>query len=142
MAAAHSLLSQSRWHGVGLTDLVRHQLAPYATDAITTTSGPDVMLTAAATRAVAMVLHELVTNAAKYGALSTPHGRVSVNWGRPPNGDATASLMIAWREFGGPPNSGFDPVGVRHQPHTRSHSSRARWYGRSRVRVGRRVLQN
>jgi two-component sensor histidine kinase len=103
MAAAHSLLSQSRWHGVGLTDLVRHQLAPYATDANTTTSGPDVMLTAAATQAVAMVLHELVTNAAKYGALSTPDGRVSVNWDRPPNGDATASLMIAWREFGGPP---------------------------------------
>jgi PAS domain S-box-containing protein len=103
MAAAHSLLSQSRWHGVGLTDLVRHQLAPYATDANTATSGPDVMLTAAATQAVAMVLHELVTNAAKYGALSTPDGRVSVNWDRPPNGDATASLMIAWREFGGPP---------------------------------------
>jgi PAS domain S-box-containing protein len=103
MAAAHSLLSESRWHGVGLTDLVRHQLAPYATDANTATSGPDVMLTAAATQAVAMVLHELVTNAAKYGALSTPDGRVSVNWDRAPNRDATASLMIAWREFGGRP---------------------------------------
>jgi len=103
MAAAHSLLSQSRWHGVGLTDLVRHQLAPYATDANTSISGPDVMLSAAATQAVAMVLHELVTNAAKYGALSSPQGRVSVSWDRRSEGKAAASLAIAWREFGGPP---------------------------------------
>jgi len=48
-----------------------------------------------------MVLQELVTNAAKYGSLSTPGGRVSVSWDRP-SGDATASLMIAWREVGGP----------------------------------------
>jgi PAS domain S-box-containing protein len=49
MAAAHALLSQSRWSGVGLTDLIRHQLAPYTTDANTTISGPDVMLTSAET---------------------------------------------------------------------------------------------
>jgi PAS domain S-box-containing protein len=100
MATAHSLLSQSRWNGAGLTDLVRHQLAPYATDANTTVSGADVMLTAAATQAVAMVLHELVTNAAKYGALSSPAGRVSVQWDRV---DGATKLAIAWRETGGPP---------------------------------------
>lgn len=50
MAAAHALLSQSRWSGVGLTDLIRHQLAPYATDANITISGPEVMLTSAQTR--------------------------------------------------------------------------------------------
>jgi PAS domain S-box-containing protein len=100
MATAHSLLSQSRWNGAGLTDLVRHQLAPYATDANTTVSGPDVMLTAAATQAVAMVLHELVTNAAKYGALSSPAGRVSVQWDRV---DGATKLSLAWRETGGPP---------------------------------------
>lgn len=103
MATAHSLLSQSRWHGVGLTDLVRNQLAPYATDANMTISGTDVMLSAAATQALAMVLHELVTNAAKYGALSTPGGRVSVSWDRRPNGDAPENLVIVWRELGGPP---------------------------------------
>src|SRR5262249_42435403 len=95
IAAAHTLLSQSRWSGVSLTDLIRHQLAPYTTDANTTISGQDVMLTPAQTQAVAMVIHELVTNAAKHGALSSPNGRVSVSWER--NGaDATALLMITW----------------------------------------------
>jgi two-component sensor histidine kinase len=103
MATAHSLLSQSRWHGVGLTDLVRHQLAPYATDANMTIGGPDVVLPAAATQALAMVLHELVTNAAKYGALSTSDGRVSVTWDRLPSEGAAAKLTIIWLEIAGPP---------------------------------------
>jgi PAS domain S-box-containing protein len=102
MATAHSLLSQSRWNGAGLHDLVRHQLAPYATEANMTVTGADVMLSAAATQAVAMVLHELVTNAAKYGALSSPEGRISVQWD-PPSDGATPTLTIVWRETGGPP---------------------------------------
>ena len=102
MANAHTLLSQSRWQGVSLADLVRRQLAPYTTDTNTTIGGPEVTLTAEATEAVAMVLQELATNAAKYGSLSTPVGGVSVSWSRQPSGDAAASLTIAWREFGGP----------------------------------------
>ena len=103
MAAAHSLLSESRWHGVGLTDLVRHQLAPYATDANAAVSGPDVMLSAAETQALAMVIHELITNAAKYGALSTPSGSVSLDWDQMPGADGTPRLLMTWRETGGPP---------------------------------------
>jgi two-component sensor histidine kinase len=102
MADAHALLSQSRWQGVGLADLVRHQLAPYATDTNTTIGGPEVTLTARATEAMAMVLQELVTNAAKYGSLSTPVGRVSVSWSLQPRGLAAASVTIVWRELGGP----------------------------------------
>jgi PAS domain S-box-containing protein len=102
MAAAHALLSQSRWYGVGLTELISHQLAPYTTDANTAISGPDVMLSSAETQAVAMVIHELVTNAAKYGALSSPDGSVSVSWDRT-GADVAAILTITWRELGGPP---------------------------------------
>jgi two-component sensor histidine kinase len=101
MAAAHSLLSQNRWYDVGLTDLIRHQLAPYTNDANTTLCGPEVMLTSAETQAVAMVIHELVTNAAKHGALSSPNGKVSVIWERT-GADAAAILTITWRELGGP----------------------------------------
>ena len=102
MAAAHVLLSQKGWRGVGLEALVRNQLAPYAADANIAIHGTDVMLTAAAIQALGMVLHELVTNAAKYGALSVPTGRVTVSWDRKPNGHA-ANLVFAWHEFGGPP---------------------------------------
>ena len=101
MADAHALLSQSRWDGVDLAELVRCQLAPNGTDANTTIAGPHVTLPVAATQVLAMVLHELATNAAKYGALSTPHGRVEVNWNHGPGEDA-ANLSIAWREIGGP----------------------------------------
>jgi two-component sensor histidine kinase len=102
MATAHGLLSQSRWSGVGLTELIRHQLAPYVTDANTTISGPEVMLTAAQTQSVAMVINELATNAAKYGALSCPGGGVSVTWDRT-GSDTAGILTIIWRELGGPP---------------------------------------
>jgi PAS domain S-box-containing protein len=101
MAHAHALLSQNRWDGVDLAELVRCQLAPIATDANAVIEGPKVTLTVATAQALAMVLHELATNAAKYGALSTPHGRVEVSWNRGAGKDA-ASLSIAWREIGGP----------------------------------------
>jgi len=102
MAATHTLLSKSGWQSVGLDALVRNQLAPYATDTNVTISGTDVMLIAAEIQAVARVLHELVTNAAKHGALSIPGGHVSVSWNRKPNGDR-AKLMLVWQEQGGPP---------------------------------------
>jgi PAS domain S-box-containing protein len=103
MAAAHTLLSETGWHGADLAALVRKQLAPYATDANMTIGGTDIMLGAPTTQAVAMVLHELVTNALKHGALSVPGGRVSVSWERNLNASATTNLVLVWREAGGPP---------------------------------------
>lgn len=102
MAAAHTLLSKSGWQNVGLDVLVRNQLAAYMTDANITIGGPAVMLASAEIQAVARVLHELATNAAKYGALSSVDGRVSLTWDYQSNGRAT-KLILLWRELGGPP---------------------------------------
>jgi two-component sensor histidine kinase len=64
--------------------------------------GPTVFLTATATQAMALVLHELATNAAKYGALSTPRGQVSVTWSVRSNGVEPSTLNVEWIEQGGP----------------------------------------
>ena len=79
--------------------------------------GPDVDVAAEATQPVAIVLHELATNAAKYGALSNGHGRVMVRWRRQANGGSGGKLVIEWRESGGPvaaPNApGFGTSVIR-----------------------------
>jgi NO-binding membrane sensor protein with MHYT domain/two-component sensor histidine kinase len=102
MAYTHALLSRGRWNGVSLADLVRRELEPYMSDRNVMVDGPDVVLTADATQALAMVLHELVTNAAKYGALSVARGQVFVQWGYRSDGSAQGTLTIAWQETGGP----------------------------------------
>jgi PAS domain S-box-containing protein len=102
MADAHTLLSQSHWRGVKIADLVSGQLAPYATEKNMVISGPDITLAAVPTQALAMVLQELVTNAVKYGSLSTPQGKVSVNWDRRQGTDRVERVVIEWRETGGP----------------------------------------
>jgi two-component sensor histidine kinase len=111
MAAAHGLLSKSSWNGVGLGKLVDEQLAPYATDANIIVSGTEIVLTAPEIQSVAMVLHELVTNAAKHGALSNSQGRVTVNWECRPNGQPTENLVLVWRELDGPPVAADIPSG-------------------------------
>jgi len=103
MANAHALLSRGRWKGVYLADLVRRELEPCIGVCEATVEGPDVLLPEEATQALAMVLHELVTNSAKYGALSAPCGRVCVRWGCRSNGSSQSILTIRWQEIGGPP---------------------------------------
>jgi PAS domain S-box-containing protein len=102
MATTHELLSARRWQGIALAELVRRELAPYTTRNNTDINGPDILLKPEAGQAMAMVLHELVTNAAKYGALSTNNGRVSVRWDRQPNGHSHSYLVFEWQEIGGP----------------------------------------
>jgi two-component sensor histidine kinase/integral membrane sensor domain MASE1 len=102
MASTHELLSDRRWRGVTLSDLACRELAPYKLMSNSEVSGPEVMLSAEAGQALAMVLHELVTNAAKHGALSTREGRVSVRWHWPLNGSTPDRLILEWVETGGP----------------------------------------
>jgi len=106
------LLSASRWQGISVAELIRRELAPYVTTDNTKIDGPEVSLRAEAGQVMAMVLHELATNAAKYFALSTQDGRVSIRWGQRSNGHLRSDLLLEWREVDGPSvvapgNSGF-----------------------------------
>ena len=100
LARTHELLSNSQWGGVSLADIARRELAPYATDNAEI-GGPDVTLKADAAQAMGMVLHELATNAAKYGAFARPGGRLSLRWWWLQNGTC-GRLAIEWQELGGP----------------------------------------
>jgi PAS domain S-box-containing protein len=118
MATTHELLSSRHWQGIPLVDLVRHELAPYATTSNVRIEGPDVVLRAEAGQALGMVLHELATNAAKFGAISTGSGHVSVRWSFRRNGRAESWLCLHWKESGGPivvppTRSGFGTSVVR-----------------------------
>jgi PAS domain S-box-containing protein len=99
LSRAHTTLSQSRWQGADIRGLVEEELAPYRTadQSRIETSGPNVSLQPAAAQSLALALHELVTNAAKYGALSSMSGRIHLSWGF-----AQGALVLQWTESGGP----------------------------------------
>ena len=103
MAHAHSLLSASRWSGAPLGELITQELAAFRRGGRVDAKGPMLVIRPEATQAVALVLHELATNAAKYGALAAPAGRLMVTWsvGRDP-----LVLRLVWSEEGGPPIPG------------------------------------
>jgi two-component sensor histidine kinase len=111
MSSTHELLSQGRWRGIPLFELVRRELAPFTTTDNADVGGPDTVLSAEVAQIMAMVLHELVTNAAKYGALSTQAGRVRVNWRWRTNGTPHGRLVVEWQEIGGPRVSACHPSG-------------------------------
>jgi len=102
LAATHNLLSATRWEGADLGKIVEEEMAPYHANhrQRVITGGPAVVLLPATAQAVALALHELATNAAKYGALSTDTGTLTVSW--KPADDA---LMLDWVETGGPPTA-------------------------------------
>lgn len=99
MAKAHSLLSEARWEGVSITRLLREELEPFGPrDNVVTIEGPDLVLTPKSALSLSLAIHELATNAAKFGAFSTPEGTVAVRWALA--GDNGISL--SWVEAGGP----------------------------------------
>lgn len=99
MAKAHSLLSQSRWVGVAIDSLLKEELAPYTGgNAACEIVGPSLVLTSKSALALSLAIHELATNAAKYGALSSPVGRVAIRW----TFSETGGLNLCWTESCGP----------------------------------------
>jgi len=102
LSKAHDLLTRRRWTGVGLGELLEQELAPYADadQSRIVMEGPELTLSARTGLALSMVLHELVTNAAKYGALSAEGGRVQVAWGLEER--TNNILTLRWIESGGP----------------------------------------
>jgi len=98
LARAHTLLSQSRWHGAPLEQLIRDEIRPYAGKSQVTLRGPKTTCSATAVQSLGLLFHELATNAVKYGALSRESGHVSISWGLDDQ-----ALAISWEERGGPP---------------------------------------
>jgi PAS domain S-box-containing protein len=99
LSRVHSLLAHSRWEGADVHTLVREELAPYETGGTEhiAMSGPHVAVSAPVAQTLALALHELATNAAKYGALSAKDGRVDLSW------DISAGITtLRWKEAGGP----------------------------------------
>ncbi|HET6587100.1 MAG TPA: PAS domain S-box protein [Oleiagrimonas sp.] len=100
LSHAHELLMQGNWQGAALRELISRLLAPYRNDQRSqwTLEGKDIEINPKATLALGMVLHELATNAAKYGALSKPAGHVEVKWQVKRDG----TLHLVWAERDGP----------------------------------------
>src|SRR5690606_5840953 len=112
MAKAYDLLSQRRWEGIDLRTLIEVELAPYRHGDNTQAHGPPVHLPAEPALALQLVLHELATNAAKYGALSTTEGRLRVRWDVEPGADGQPMRWLRWVERGGPPATAPGEAGL------------------------------
>lgn len=101
LAQSHDVLTRESWSGADLDDVVNAALAPVSGGGRISVAGPQVRLTAKQALSLSMAMHELVTNAAKYGALSNAEGRCEVTWTFDASADRT--LALTWREHGGPP---------------------------------------
>jgi two-component sensor histidine kinase len=102
LADAHDLLVEQQWVGAALDDLVRGQLSPFGIEKVTM-RGDRIMLRAEAAQNIGLALHELATNASKYGSLSVPDGRVAIEWTLGGTDPQNRTLRLTWRESGGPP---------------------------------------
>jgi two-component sensor histidine kinase len=100
LANVHSLFVRSRWIGAELSTIAKQELTPYMQKNETRVSieGPEVLLEPNTAQAIGVALHELATNASKYGALSATEGQIEVKWSH-----TDGWLMLLWTETGGPP---------------------------------------
>jgi two-component sensor histidine kinase len=110
LSKTHTLLTQRRWAAIAFRDILKSELEPYEQTERVSLTGPDFDLDAEIATTAGMVIHELTTNAAKYGALSSPAGRIEVSWTfeAAPDRDSgqddhpEAQVSLNWRESGGP----------------------------------------
>ncbi len=116
LAVAHDILTESRWIGIGLNELLTTVLAPYRApdEGRVKIAGPAILLPARAVVPLSIALHELTTNAAKYGALSVQGARIEIDW-RLIGGNSGRKVELIWTERGGPTvaretHSGFGTV--------------------------------
>jgi PAS domain S-box-containing protein len=115
LGRAHSLLAQNRWEGADLARVVTDETAAYQGSGQVFISGQTVLLPPSAVQPISLLIHELATNAVKYGALARETGRVDVSWTIQSDGQ----LRLEWREHGGPPvlsepaNQGFGSTLIR-----------------------------
>ncbi len=99
LSHTHNLLTQSHWEGADLRAILEHETEAYGPTRISL-NGPPVSLEPAVVLSLGMIFHELATNAAKYGALHAPDGRILIDWGLADQRDR--KLKLSWREIGGP----------------------------------------
>jgi PAS domain S-box-containing protein len=100
LANVHSLFVETRWIGAELSSIATQELTPYSREGETRVciDGPQILLKPEMAQAIAVILHELATNAAKYGALSTANGHIELTWSH----EADGRLILRWTEMGGP----------------------------------------
>jgi PAS domain S-box-containing protein len=105
LAGSHDLLVREDWQGASMRELVRSQLGHYIdrADQRIELIGEPLRIRPDAAQHIGMAMHELATNAAKYGALSTPDGKVRISWSISPAPDSTPMCHLSWVECGGPP---------------------------------------
>ena len=109
LSATHDLLTQSEWGTTPVKSVVEVEMAPYALgrDSTVEMDGPDVELAPNDALSLGLAIHELATNAAKFGALSVPGGKVTVDWDLV----SDSLVRVRWKESGGPPVSETRPRG-------------------------------
>ena len=98
IARAHNLLARNQWHGGKLDQIINDEVAAYIRPGQFECEGPSVVLMPRAVQPIGLLIHELATNAVKYGALSVTEGKVRVRW----TIDLNGALELEWRETGGP----------------------------------------
>lgn len=102
LAGAHDVLNRESWEGAALQDVATAALAPHPGSGQVRVEGPSVWLPPSFAMSLTLILHELATNATKYGALKIPAGQVDLNWGVKEAGPGKLHLTVRWAEEGGP----------------------------------------